>query len=243
MLFSGQSFAASVHSYYDFLRRPRLTGTAGPACEPRAHAHTQSLPLQSIAARFASKLMLPPQASYTKRFEPKTSDSYYGPGQPRRLSSQPPRLHPRAGIRRLSGASIPLQPEGRLMAEAQQVLVGGNWRLIGKRHDDGSESVAPPLPLPQQPLPDESGDRLATGLADKLEVGRVPGPLLQGGGHATFQLVELLVLVEACPAALGASFHFGGVNRGRLGGANARSSTVQTWSRATSRQGSERRRW
>ena len=116
---------------------------------------------------------------------------------------------------------VALQPEGRFMLELQQVLVGGDRRFVGEQHDNGGEPVAAPLPLAHQPLLDEVGDRLAAGLADELEVGGVPGPLLQGGGHAPLQRVELVVLVEARPAALGAPLHFVGVNGGREGGADA----------------------
>src|ERR1039458_5432499 len=109
------------------------------------------------------------------------------------------------------------------MAELQEVLVGGDRRLVRKHHYDGGEPVAPPLALPQQPLLDESSHGLAAGLADELKVRGVPGSLLQGGSHAPLQGVKLVVLIEARPTALGAALHVGGVDRGRETGANLRS--------------------
>src|ERR1035441_10313979 len=109
------------------------------------------------------------------------------------------------------------------MAELQEVLVGGDRRLVREYHDDRGEPVTPPLALPQQPLLDESGHGLAAGLADELKVRGVPGSLLQGGSHAPLQGVKLVVLIEARPATLGAALHFGSVNRGRKTGADLRS--------------------
>src|ERR1035437_10743766 len=100
--------------------------------------------------------------------------------------------------------SLLIQLEGWLMAELQQVLVGGDRRLVREYHDDRREPVAPPLALPQQPLLDESSHGLPAGLADELKVRGVPGSLLQGGCHAPFKGVKLVVLIEARPDALGA---------------------------------------
>ena len=63
---------------------------------------------------------------------------------------------------------------------------------------------------------------MAAGFADELEVGGIPRPLFQRGSHAPLQIVELVVLVEARPAALGAALHFGGVDCGREAGAYLR---------------------
>jgi len=108
------------------------------------------------------------------------------------------------------------------MTELQEVLIGGDFRLVGEQHDNGGKPVAAPLTLPHQPLFHEAGDRVAAGLADELQVGGVTGPLLEGRRHAALQHLELFVLVEARPAALGAPLHFGGVNRGGEAGADGR---------------------
>ena len=65
-----------------------------------------------------------------------------------------PRWTPSACFR---GASVLPQPDSGFMAEAQQVVIGGDSGLVGEHHDNGGEPVAAPLPFPHQPLLDEGG--------------------------------------------------------------------------------------